>query len=116
MSKSINSTMIGAFVVFGLGLLMASVVILGSGTFFTKNIPCVAYFSGSVKGLSIGSPVRFRGAVIGKVTGIRLEMHQSSDGAPLLPVKFDLSAESINSIQGNILLNLQFLLRKLLKS
>lgn len=100
MSKPTNTTLIGVFVLGGIALLIAAIVILGSGRFFSNTVTCIAYFNGSVKGLTIGSTVRFRGAVIGKVTDIHLEIRKSETGEPLLPVTFDLITEKVNRIEG----------------
>lgn len=100
MSKQANPTLIGIFVICGLSILVGAIILLGSGQFFSHNVSYIAFFSGSVKGLKIGSPVRFRGAEIGKVTDIRLEIKEGKDGVMLLPVTFDLSVERINHIEG----------------
>jgi paraquat-inducible protein B len=70
MSKKINKTVIGAFVLGAIALMVAGVLILGSGKFFTREYVYITYFAGSVKGLSVGSPVVFRGVKIGTVTDI----------------------------------------------
>ena len=67
MSKPANKKTIGAFVVAGLTLAVAAIVVFGSGKFFTKQDSVVAFFEGSVKGLRIGAPVVFRGVTIGEV-------------------------------------------------
>ncbi len=70
MSKKINKTAIGAFVLGAIALVVAGVLILGSGKFFTREYVYITYFAGSVKGLSVGSPVMFRGVKVGTVTNI----------------------------------------------
>lgn len=64
--------MIGGFVVAAVFLLAASIVVFGSGKFFKKTDLYVMYFEGSVKGLSVGSPVLFRGVPIGAVKSLIL--------------------------------------------
>ena len=73
MSKQANKTVIGAFIVGAIALLIAGVLIFGSGKFLQKTRSYVLYFQGSVKGLNIGSPVMFRGVKIGSVTDIILQ-------------------------------------------
>ena len=72
MSKPVNKTMIGVFVVGAIALAVVAIGILGSGKLFKENIPYVMVFEGSVKGLNVGAPVVFRGVKIGAVNSIRL--------------------------------------------
>jgi paraquat-inducible protein B len=65
--------MIGGFVVLAVIILAASLVIFGSGQFFKKTNTYVLYFDESVKGLSVGAPVLFKGVQVGSVTSIILE-------------------------------------------
>ena len=72
MSSKANPTAIGAFVLGAIGLIIVGVVIFGSGKLFKKTEAHVLYFKGSVKGLTVGSPVSFRGVQIGQVSAIRM--------------------------------------------
>ena len=72
MSKKSSKTLIGAFVVGAVTLLVLSLIIFGSGKFFRKTNKYVLFFEGSVKGLSVGAPVTFRGVKIGVVKDISL--------------------------------------------
>ena len=72
MSKRANPTLIGIFVVGAVILAVAAVLLLAGGELFARKEHYVMYFDGSVKGLSIGSPVTFRGVRIGAVTNIQL--------------------------------------------
>jgi paraquat-inducible protein B len=74
MAKQANRMMIGVFVVVAVLIMAASLVVFGSGKFFTKTVKCVMYFDGSVKGLAVGSPVLFQGVQIGSVVSIVLEV------------------------------------------
>jgi paraquat-inducible protein B len=65
-----SKTLIGAFVVGAVALATIGIIVFGSGRFFQKRVTCVMYFSGSIAGLSIGSPVEFRGVRVGEVTKI----------------------------------------------
>jgi paraquat-inducible protein B len=79
---------------------------------YTLQIPSVAYFPGSVAGLSAGSPVTYHGLTIGEVTRITLEYDPATD---LLrtPVYLTLQPERIaNSEEARArgpLANAQFL-------
>jgi paraquat-inducible protein B len=85
MTKKVNKTVIGVFVFGALVLLMIAIVVFGSGELFKQTNKFVLYFDGSVKGLSIGAPVTFRGVNIGTVKDISL-IYDSKAGTVLLPV------------------------------
>lgn len=85
MSRKANKTVIGLFVVMSLVLLVAGIVVFGSGSLFKRTNKFVLYFDGSVKGLSIGAPVVFRGVSIGSVRDISL-IYDSKAGTIMLPV------------------------------
>ena len=72
MSKQANTAVIGSFVLGGLVLLIAGLLIFGGGELFTKTNKNVLFFDGSVNGLSIGAPVNFKGVKVGSVTDINL--------------------------------------------
>jgi paraquat-inducible protein B len=72
MSKKVNKTAIGAFVLGAVVLLVATVLVLGAGKFFTTEHVYITYFEGSVKGLNVGSPVTFRGVKVGEVKDISI--------------------------------------------
>ena len=73
MSKKANTTAIGLFVIGAVLLVVAGIVIFGSGQFFVKKYDYVAYFTGSVKGLNVGAPVLWNGVRVGEVTKIVME-------------------------------------------
>ncbi|MBW2412732.1 MAG: MCE family protein [Deltaproteobacteria bacterium] len=72
MAKKANKTLIGAFVVGALGLIVVGILLFGGGRFFKENITLVAYFDGSVKGLGVGSKVQLKGVTVGEVKDVRL--------------------------------------------
>ena len=93
MSKRANPTLIGAFVVGAVILAVAAIVLLSSGQLFKDTSQYVLYFEGSVKGLSIGSPVTFRGVNIGTVTNIQLvesEITSADGGTIKIPVVIEI--------------------------
>ena len=67
MSKRANPTLIGVFVVGGLVLLAAVILVLGGQSWLSPGNRFVLFFPGAVNGLSIGAPVEFRGVRIGSV-------------------------------------------------
>jgi paraquat-inducible protein B len=72
MSKQASPTMIGAFVLGAMALVVVGILALGGGKFFERTRTMVAYFSGNVNGLAVGAPVKFRGVKLGEVTSISM--------------------------------------------
>jgi paraquat-inducible protein B len=72
MSKPVNKTMIGLFVVGAIALVVVAIGVLGSGKFFTQKFTYFMVFEGSVKGLNVGSPMVFRGVKVGAVSNIQM--------------------------------------------
>ena len=75
MAKEANKTLIGAFVVGGVALVVVAILLFGGGRFFKQSINLVAYFDGSVKGLGVGSKVQLKGVTVGQVKDVRLLFH-----------------------------------------
>jgi paraquat-inducible protein B len=73
-SKRASPTLVGLFVLGALALAVAGVVVFGSGKLFRRTERFVAVFSGSVNGLSVGAPVKFRGVQVGSVSQILLSL------------------------------------------
>lgn len=93
MASKANPRLIGAFVVVGIGLMVAAAVIFGSFNLFGKRIPFVVYFQGDLNGLDVGAPVNFRGVPIGQVTG--LELHFNADTKQFtIPVYGEIDPEN----------------------
>ena len=97
MAKQANKTMIGLFVVGAIVLLVAAIVLLGSGRYFKETHRYVAFFEGSVKGLAVGAPVMFRGVRIGKVEDFSV-YYKSGDNAFQIPVLIILYPEKVIGI------------------
>jgi paraquat-inducible protein B len=74
MAKRVSTTVVGAFIVSALGLIVAAVMVFGSGRFFHPRYEFVCFFRGSLNGLKVGAPVKFRGVQVGSVTAIRLRI------------------------------------------
>ena len=96
MSKQPNKTLIGAFLVGAVVLVVAGVLIFGGGKFFTKVSNFVLYFDGSVKGLNIGSPVIFKGVKIGSVTDIKVRLEGKELSNIRTPVFIEIEPDRIS--------------------
>ena len=92
MSKPVNKTLIGIFVLGAVALIVIGLLVFGSGKFFSKTNHYVLFFKGSVKGLNIGSPVMFRGVKIGQVTNIILRFNPK-DLSAVIPVYIEIDSE-----------------------
>jgi paraquat-inducible protein B len=99
MSKQANPRIIGAFVVGALALVVAGVLILGSGRLFTERKTFVMFFQGSVQGLSKGAPVAFKGVRIGSVTDIKV-FFDTRQKSLLIPVFVEIEPGRLTQTQG----------------
>src|SRR5215470_15798820 len=61
---------------------------------YTRKIPVISYFSGSVKGLAPGSEVTIHGLQVGYVTDVRLEYDRDRD-IVVAPVRYTVEPERI---------------------
>ena len=69
-----NATILGAFVLGAVVLLVAGILFFGSGTLLQKRIAIVSFFHGSIAGLQVGAPVTFRGVPVGEVKAIGIRV------------------------------------------
>lgn len=81
MGKHISPTLVGIFVLGGIAIAAAAIVILASGRLFRKTYKCVLFFRGDVNGLRVGAPVKFRGVQVGSVVRIALNLEQAGPRA-----------------------------------
>ena len=99
MSKEVNKVAIGGFVIGGIGLAILAILVFGSGKFFQKKSMHVLFFEGSVKGLNVGSPVKFRGVDIGLVKNIQLSINPD-DLEFFVPVYVEIFENTISILGG----------------
>lgn len=96
MGRKANPTIIGAFVVGAAALTIAALLLLGSGRLFKSTVPFVIFFPGSVNGLTIGAPVKFKGVTIGEVTRIRLSVEEAYREDFQVPVFIELDPQTMS--------------------
>jgi phospholipid/cholesterol/gamma-HCH transport system substrate-binding protein len=101
-TKKVEPTIIGIFVVLSLSLFMLGVILFGGGKFFEKENLVIAYFDDSLKGLSVGAPVTYRGVSIGLVKEIQLKIIEngSREHKVIIPILIALNGGQNLVIQG----------------
>ena len=97
MSKPVNKALIGIFVIAAIAVIVAAVIVFGSGKFFTKTFKVVCYFEGSVGGLSVGAPVVFKGVRIGSVSDVILRF-DTQKKIFVIPVYLEIQPDKIQTI------------------
>ncbi|MEY4700425.1 MAG: hypothetical protein RL326_612 [Pseudomonadota bacterium] len=90
---------IGMFVVGAACVIVFAVVFFGRGRFFEDTRTYISFFSGSVKGLTIGAPVSFRGARVGKVKDVSIVYKQDRDEL-IIPVLIELDVDSVVGLKS----------------
>jgi len=90
---------IGSFVVGAVCITVAAVVFFGRGRLFEDTRTYISFFSGSVKGLTIGAPVSFRGARVGKVKDVSIVYKQDRDEL-IIPVLIELDVDSVVGLKS----------------
>ena len=90
MSKPVNHSLIGVFVLGALALLVAAVVAFSSFTFTKRSYPFIIYVTDSLNGLTLNSDVKFKGVKIGKVQQILVHFQEKSRGVRAIPVVIEI--------------------------
>jgi phospholipid/cholesterol/gamma-HCH transport system substrate-binding protein len=101
MSGKANPKTVGLFVVGALLLAAASLVMFGSGQLFAKTYPFMIFFDGSVAGLSVGAPVKYRGVEIGVVKEVNIAILSQDFGDVRMPVVVELNQRKIQKRTPN---------------
>ena len=79
MSKKASPTAIGLFLIIGLAIALAGVLIFSSRSLFHPIQKEILYFDSSLKGLNPGAPVKFRGVTVGSVIEVLIRHNQASN-------------------------------------
>lgn len=99
MNRHDKAFQVGLFVIAGLALIIASILVLGGGKLFARSAHFVLHFADSVNGLTVGSPVKFKGVPIGTVTRIQVGLRQGA-GQQYIPVHIAVDEGLILSADG----------------
>jgi paraquat-inducible protein B len=90
MSRQASNSLIGAFVLGGAALVVLCIGLFGAGRFNTQKAFFVCYFEDSVNGLAAGSPVKFKGVAIGKVSRVLLRTLTQEAEDSTVPVVIEI--------------------------
>ncbi len=100
---------LGVFVVAAAVLVFIGLLVLAGPGFFQKKVTVETYFSESVSGLEVGSPVKFRGVPIGRVSQILLSSRaypgtETLEGArgALVVVRAELVGADLDAAKDNL--------------
>jgi len=98
-SRRANPALIGSFVLGGVLLAVIAVVAFGSGRLFRDTQRFISFFEGSVAGLDVGAPVRFRGIDVGSVRDVLLDLPnvERADRDLRIGVVYDIDRQSLES-------------------
>ena len=99
MARRANPALIGSFVLGGVLLAVIAVVAFGSGQLFRDTERYVSFFEGSVAGLNVGAPVRFRGIEVGSVRDVLLDLPgvEREESDLRIAVIYDLDRQWVES-------------------
>jgi len=61
---------LGLFILGAIAVGVIVLVVMGTGNLFRPTVMMETYIDGSVQGLDVGAPIKFRGVTIGEVTGL----------------------------------------------
>ena len=87
-------------------LIVAGVLILGSGKFLKDKIQFVLFFKGSLQGLSVGNAVLFQGVKIGSVKSITIEAN-AKDQSVSIPVIIEIDPTLIKMVHEKTKLDIK---------
>jgi phospholipid/cholesterol/gamma-HCH transport system substrate-binding protein len=86
---------VGLFMTIGIALATAVIIWLGASSILDRGTVFVTYFDESVQGLSVDSPVKYRGVPVGRVSSIRI----APDGR-LIAVELTISKEHAQAMEA----------------
>ena len=99
MSQKVNPTLIGLFIVVGVALGVAGLLLFNTSKLFVQSRDCIVYFDNSLNGLSEGAPVKYRGVVIGSVKRLMIRFNQATNDYSM-PVLVEIQKKLIEDRMG----------------
>src|ERR1700690_3491747 len=96
MARNSNPKLIGGFAVGAIALLVIGAFAFGGGNFLKPKAKAVLFFvTSSLGGLTVGSPVTFRGINVGAVTDIKIKYDVAAQEL-WIPVYIEIETEKFN--------------------
>ena len=96
MTESHKPFFIGVFLLGGVALLAAGLLLLSRDSLLTRPAEYVVYFTGALDGLDVGADVTYRGVKVGNVRQIDLSYDRTLNDV-VMPVTIRITAESARS-------------------
>jgi phospholipid/cholesterol/gamma-HCH transport system substrate-binding protein len=100
MRTPVHPRAVGAFVLGGVALFLAAIVLLSSKTWLVKTDRYCVVFPGSVKGLTAGAQVTFRGVKIGEVRKVRALLTERRDEPIVIEVTIEIVRDVVEAPVG----------------
>ena len=100
MSKKINTTSIGLFIVTGVTLGIIGLLLFSTSKLFSKSRDVIVYFNDSLNGLSEGAPFKYRGVTIGSVKRVMIRFDQATNDNSM-PVILEIDDKLVRQRLGD---------------
>ena len=100
MSKKINTTSIGLFIVSGVALGVTGLLLFSSSKMFSKSHDIIVYLDESLNGLNAGAPVKYRGVTIGSVKRVMVRYNQATNDMAM-PVILEIEDKLVKERLGD---------------
>jgi paraquat-inducible protein B len=112
-----RQAVVGAFVLGGIVLGLAAIVLFGNLNLFNPSVRAAIVFQDSIAGLSVGAPVTFRGVRVGAVESIGIEFDPKTNVAYIpLTVRLEPGHALISGKPGDTNLDLAALITRGLRA
>jgi paraquat-inducible protein B len=100
-TRSIKPSIVGGFILSGVALAVAAILLFGGLDLFSPTQQAVVIFPGSISGLEDGAPVTFRGVQVGAVRHISVRL-DDQDLTPRVLVTLDLHRDALRMAGGSL--------------
>ncbi len=90
-----SPTAVGGFVLGGFALAALAILFFGGLRLFTPTVRAVVFFPTSIAGLTVGSPVSFRGVQVGSVSKIAVRIN-IADRSSAIPIYLELDPARVS--------------------